>query len=131
MSAEKHLVAVYGSLLTGLGNHGRMVQAEGKLLGEDTLAPEYTMISLGGFPGLYKEGTTPIKVEVYEVSTEGLEGPLDRLEGYNKENPTNSMYIREKVPTIYGDAWIYFYNSQRRSDRNIVESGDWRAFRNQ
>lgn len=128
---KTHLVAVYGSLLSGLGNHSVMKRAEGKLVGEFTTPAEYTMVSLGGFPGLHKQGSTAIKVEVYEVKESGLKGPLDSLEGYNEDDPSRSFYIREKIQTPYGDAWIYFYNGTSHIDVNrIVESGDWKDYKN-
>lgn len=129
-----HLVAVYGSLLTGLGNHRVMTRAEGELLGEDTTYPDYTMVSLGGFPGLFKEPQgegTKIKIEVYKVPESGLLGPLDSLEGYSPDYPQNSMYIRELINTTFGKAWIYIYNARSGKDgfkNRIVESGDWREY---
>lgn len=130
-----HLVAVYGSLLTGLGNHRVMTRAEGELLGEDTTYADFTMISLGGFPGLFKEPQgegTKIKIEVYKVPEKGLLGPLDSLEGYSPNFPKSSMYIRELIKTTFGDAWIYIYNSRSDKDQfkdRIVESGDWREYK--
>lgn len=128
-----HLVAVYGSLLTGLHNHSVMKSAKGTLLGEDVTHKNYKMVSLGSYPGLFEvEQSTGvgIKIEVYEVPESGLKGPLDWLEGYSEDDEAGSMYIRKKIPTVYGDAWIYMYNPRSEHDMfdRVVESGDWRSY---
>ena len=60
---NKHLVAVYGSLLSDLHNHHFMKNS--KYIGEGTVRG--TLYSLGSFPGLKLEGNTNISIEVYEV----------------------------------------------------------------
>lgn len=128
------LVAVYGSLLTGLHNHSVMKDAQGVLVGEDTTYPDYQMVSLGGFPGLFDVGQGKgigIKIEVYEVPESGLKGPLDWLEGYSEDDERGSMYIRKKINTSYGESWIYLYNSRSEIDAfkdRVVTSGDWKSY---
>lgn len=125
------LVAVYGSLLSDMGNHRVMGRADGKLLGTDVLPKNYTMTSNGAFPYLYPEGSDPVHVEVYEVPESGLTGPLDSLEGYSASNPAHSFYVRHLVDTKYGQAWIYFHNSPLKSDtRAVVPNGDWKSYKN-
>lgn len=115
-------VFVYGSLLSGLHNH-RVIES-GELLGEHNTQPKYTMLSLGGFPGIIKGGHTSIKGEVYEVNERTFKG-LDNLEGY----PT--FYSREVIPTPYGDAWVYILNhTHHYGSEQIVEDGDWRGHYN-
>lgn len=128
---NKNLVGVYGSLREGMGNYFHFLDNDqSTLLGEFKTEPQYTMVSLGGFPGLYKEGNTSILVEVFEVTDE-IFRRLDGLEGYRESNPQNSMYIREQIETPYGDAWIYIYNGNGvNTGSTIVESGDWVEFRN-
>ena len=138
----KHNVAVYGSLLEGLGNHSLLKQFNAKLLGACHTKPEYTMISLGGFPGVIKNGQTSIHLEIYEVNDECLHS-LDGLEGF-QEGRSNNFYNRETISSPYGDTFIYFYNYTPRireviSDggnnfkelieetlTNIVQSGNWK-----
>ena len=117
----KQLVAVYGSLRHGLGNHRLLQGAEFK--GLDTTQPEWTMYSLGGFPGLMQEGETPITIEVYEVDVDTF-ARLDGLEGYPR------FYNRVEIDTIYGKAWIYFLQDNSYRDHSIVQSGDWKSFLN-
>jgi len=126
---NKHLVAVYGSLRAGLHNHRLLDNEESTQLGTFKTPPIYKLFSLGGFPGLHKDGTTEVTVEVYEVSEDVFKS-LDRLEGYYPDRLDYSMYVREQIETPFGDAWIYFYNSDRYSQNKMVESGDWTEYMN-
>ena len=96
---SKARVAVYGSLLSGLGNHGLLEEAT--LLGEGKTEPVFSMYDLGYYPGITENGKTPIKIEVYEVDDTTF-GRLDMLEGYP------SFYNRKLIPTQHGVSWIYF-----------------------
>jgi gamma-glutamylcyclotransferase (GGCT)/AIG2-like uncharacterized protein YtfP len=120
-------VAVYGSLLKGLGNH-RLLE-DSLLLGEDTTSPNYTMYDLGSFPGLLNEGNNTYTVEVYDVDDHTLQR-LDWLEGYNAEQPERSFYMREVIQTQYGEAYIYFLNEDRVNMMNkVVTDSSWRNYR--
>jgi gamma-glutamylcyclotransferase (GGCT)/AIG2-like uncharacterized protein YtfP len=125
-----HKVFVYGSLLSGLGNH-RLLEGS-TLVGNTVTPPEFTMLDLGAFPGVIHvvEGGTPIMGEVYEVTDETL-NRLDRLEGYNSFEPTHGLYNRMEIPTEFGEAFIYTYNNMYgRSVIHPVENGDWRTYHN-
>lgn len=122
----KHLVAVYGSLLSGLGNNGVLSGNDARFLGEDITEPRFTMVSLGGFPGIVEGGNTAVKIEVYEVDDRGLSA-CNNLEGYHPEAPGQGFYDRIIIPTKYGDAYIYTLGeSYLRGPK--VEDGDWRKF---
>lgn len=116
----KNLVAVYGSLRSGFSNHDLLDRGGAVQLGDDVIHGDYTMLNLGGFPGLILEGDTPITIEVYAVDDRVFNN-LDRLEGY----PT--FYNRKKVGTAHGEAWIYYLNEPRYPGREwaVVSSGDW------
>ena len=113
----KSLVAVYGSLRKGLGNHRFLTSS--KFLGKDVITG-FNMYSLGAFPYVTptKESNT-IVVEVYEVN-DNVFLSLDALEGY----PT--FYDRMKITTKYGYAWIYFIKDYGKHPK--VVSGDWIKF---
>ena len=122
---ERKLAFVYGSLLSGgegkregaFGNH-RVI--EGAIfLGEHITNSEYSMVSLGGFPGVIENGDTSIVGEVYEVTDE-IFARLDMLEGY----PT--FYGRKQIKTAYGKAWIYLLSSGYLSKYAKIASGNWR-----
>lgn len=123
---EGELVAVYGSLRSGLGNHRLLTSAPRQ---DDGIIPdgEFYMVSLGGFPGLippheplYK--STPIVVEVYEVDSNQRAISLDGLEGYP------SFYDRKQVVLEDGRCcWVYFLDDSY-SKHPWVSNGDWKDF---
>lgn len=115
------LVAVYGSLRKGMGNHEHFFEDK-NYVGEHTTNSLYTMISLGGFPGVTKGGNTAIKCEIYNVPTCTLD-LLDSLEGHP------DMYRREIQKTVHGDAWLYIYQGVHKGRLPIVTSGDWVSYR--
>tara|TARA_B100001063_G_scaffold227047_2_gene237152 strand:- start:2805 stop:3224 length:420 start_codon:yes stop_codon:yes gene_type:complete len=119
------LVAVYGSLRQGLGNHRVIGFANGELVDSGKTVNNYNMYSLGAFPSVSLEHSghgTPLVVEVYRTDEEGLTGPLDGLEGY----PT--FYNRTKVDVVLDDsgevvsAWIYHIDEEK--DEPVLD-GDW------
>ena len=112
----KQLVAVYGTLRKGFSNHRLLSDAV--FIGYDHTLPEWDMVSLGGFPALYKGGVTSVTIEVYEV-TEAEFKDTDRLEGYP------SFYNRELIHTAYGQAWIYYIQGDPREGSPKIKSGDW------
>lgn len=109
------LVAVYGSLRKGLGNH-RVISQDSthELLSTERIGG-WEMYSYGGFPYI-SQGEGEITIEVYKVDDKTLV-PLDRLEGYP------SFYNRMQVETSQGLAWIYYIN--QGSNNRPVLSGDW------
>jgi gamma-glutamylcyclotransferase (GGCT)/AIG2-like uncharacterized protein YtfP len=109
-------VFVYGTLKRGWGNH--RILEESNLLGECVTHPNFTMVHLGGFPGVLMGGETAISGEVYEVD-ELTMNRLDGLEGYP------SFYNRLEIPTDYGMAWMY-YLSDRYSTHPVIEDGVWK-----
>ena len=128
---KMHKVFVYGTLLRGYWNHDRCLTGQ-TFLKEATTAPEYTMLHLGGFPGIVEGGKTTIIGEVYEVSEDCLLNKLDRLEGYRPSNPEKSMYIRKTITLTDGtEVYTYIYNRSTRfagrgTERPAVASGSWR-----
>lgn len=116
---DDFLVAVYGTLRSGHGNHSRLLKDNSELLGETKLK-NFEMRSLGGFPAIkHKEGRDVV-AEVFKVNKDTLTR-LDWLEGYP------SFYDREKTETPFGEAWVYFID--RSSGREeIIDHGDWNKF---
>lgn len=125
----KHLVAVYGSLLSGLHNHGVMQRAEGKLIGSGESIMNIDMYSLGGFPSIslkHSKHNNTIRVEVYEVEDDKMYG-LNALEGYRGEGK-NNFYDRSLIDIKLDngetvEAFIYHIDEEQR---NPVVDGDWR-----
>ena len=121
---NKHLVAVYGSLISELGNNPVIQNENTELLGEITSEPVYTLYDLGYFPGLHENGNTAVKMEVYLVDDE-IARDVDGLEGYSPDRPA-SFYDKKSIETPWGTASVYIYMGNPGEDQ-IVESGDWKT----
>ena len=123
---KKYLVAVYGSLRRGMGNHQYYLSSS-EYKGTFSTEPEYTLHSLSYYPGLKLDGNTSIVMEVYEVDEETLKN-LNRLEGY-RPGETSTFYDRIEINTPWGRPFTYIYVN-KLSKESIVESGDWCEFKN-
>lgn len=118
------LYAVYGTLRKGFGNHRLLNNDFCKLLGTEITAPEFKMVSLGGFPGLIPGGKQSVTIEVYEVNSKEVEQSLDWLEGYP------SFYQKMTINTQWGKANVYILSEEKYGRLPIVESGDWIEYTN-
>lgn len=118
---KKDLIAVYGTLRQGCGNHNYFL-SEATFKGEFLSQPEYSMFSLGGFPGLKKDGNTSIVMEVYEVDEEESRA-VDGLEGYAPGRPPH-FYDKQLIETPWGTAGVYIY-VRNTEGLELIESGDW------
>jgi gamma-glutamylcyclotransferase (GGCT)/AIG2-like uncharacterized protein YtfP len=76
------------------------------------------MVDLGNYPGVVKNGATPIEGEVYQVNRQQM-ADLDRLEDYPR------TYGRELIFTPWGKAWIYLYRGNLKN-RAVIPDGVWR-----
>lgn len=112
-------VAVYGTLRQGCRNN--VLLSSSDFLGKTLTKEEYTLRTMGGCPAVDKTlATSPIVVEVYEVSQEVL-SRLDRLEGYSSKD--DYWYNRSPVDTVdFGEAMMYHIDNSRNP---IIPSGDW------
>lgn len=125
------LVAVYGTLRKGHGNHNHTGLADkAELIGVGTTKGH--MFSTGGFPAYLPNKEDTAVVELYRVTDESVGPRLDGLEGYTRGAPQGSMYIRTLVDvevdgTPYWDVNIYAW--ALGVDRYpLVESGDWNEY---
>lgn len=115
------IVFVYGSLLAGQGNNRLLRTA--RFVGPGRTAPEYTMLSLGGFPGVVSGGSTPIEGECYEVDGPTLEA-LDRLEGHPSFYRRTAIVLEDKLSVEF-----YLLNTEHVRELPIVVSGSWLKYR--
>lgn len=116
---EPNLVAVYGTLKKGFGNHERFL-SDSKFIGKGETFDKYPLI-VKGLPYLInKKGTGEwVNVEVYRVSNEVL-ADLDALEGH----PT--WYQRKKIAVLVGKkvmyCWVYFNGTEVPSGEKLHKS---------
>ena len=103
---DSEIVAVYGTLKQGFGNHS--VMGNSKLIDSGVTLNEYPMEEHGiPFVLPYKGKGGNIAVEVYMVDKHQMSS-IDSLEGH----PSN--YVRKKTPILLENgvtiiAWLYFY----------------------
>jgi len=117
---NKKLIAVYGTLRKGFGNHRIIENAE--FCGEFDSEPIYTLHDLGGYPGLKQNGNTSVKFEVYAVN-DNEASRVDSLEGYT-EGIEPYFYDKVMIDTPWGKAGLYIYVRSLEGVR-IVDSGDY------
>ena len=125
---NKVFVACYGSLRTGQSNFHVNERAGGKSIGEGWTKEKYNLYRYNGayFPSVslaHNSHDAPVRVEVFETTQAGLNGPYDMLEGYP------SFYNRTPVPVVLDSgeevtAWIYHIDEDLGEDSAVVH-GDW------
>ena len=116
------LVFTYGSLMSGLGNHGVMMRAQGSYMCDAQIKGLRLHAYCGAFPAAYRgEDEEVVKGEVYRVNERGL-AHLDRLES------EGHFYHRVTMKTVQGDdVQVYILIGNTRGA--WIQSGDWRAYR--
>lgn len=112
--SDSVLLFVYGTLKRDFGNN-RLLQ-DSKYVADATITG--VMRSLGGFPCVSLNGDYTVYGELFEVGPEVL-AACDRLEGHP------SWYVRTKVRTNKGDAWVYLIEDEKYTTYPIVKSGKW------
>jgi gamma-glutamylcyclotransferase (GGCT)/AIG2-like uncharacterized protein YtfP len=111
-------VFVYGSLLTGQRNAyvlGDLLRRPGRT------RPEWTLISLGAYPGLIAGGETAVVGEVVEVD-DALLARLDKFEGHPH------FYRRQTIRLTSGFAEAYVLPARYREGNEVVVDGSWPAY---
>ncbi len=115
-------VFVYGSLMTGLGNHRLLARSE--KVRDDVTVDRFGMVDMGGFPAVVDDESSGTEVvgELYSADADTM-ATLDRLEGYPR------FYTRRTVALRGGNrAWMYLLNDERmRNGAASVPDCDWRA----
>jgi gamma-glutamylcyclotransferase (GGCT)/AIG2-like uncharacterized protein YtfP len=114
-------VMVYGTLLRGQPNHGRMAGAT--FVREVRTEACFTLVDLGPFPALRDGGGTAVLGELYEVTPEHL-AALDRFEGvpHHYERVTVRLADGARVQ-------VYVQRGTLHRGGDVIASGDWRAHR--
>ncbi len=119
----KKLVAVYGSLRKGLGNHRLLEHVP--MIAEGVVQDSFDMYSLGGFPALVEseDNSMQIVAEVYDVDPATF-SRLDCLEGYP------SFYDRKEVTVVTNEGvelscWIYYLHKVPAYNNGLVGNNDW------
>jgi gamma-glutamylcyclotransferase (GGCT)/AIG2-like uncharacterized protein YtfP len=118
------LVAVYGTLRRGNANAHLLAAAS--LLGT-YVSRAIVLYDLGEYPGARSLASDGIELEVYLIDDATLQ-VLDQLEEFDPANPASSLYVRQELQTIYGNAWVYLYQGTV-AGRRPIKAGRWIARR--
>ena len=114
-------IFVYGTLMRGEGNH-RLLEGA-RRIGAARTTPEFSFVSLGGFPGLVRGGRLSVRGELYDVDRGTLQD-LDRLEGHPH------FYRRQPIALDDGGRAIaYLLTPEQVRGHEPIASGDWRKAR--
>lgn len=118
-------LAVYGSLRRGLALPYQPADFEQLLADRVPCVLAGRLVDLGAYPGLV-EGPGRVVADLCHLADEASLARFDEYEGYDRDRPETSRYLRIMVrltePGV--DAWTYLYN-QAWTPEMIVESGDW------
>jgi gamma-glutamylcyclotransferase (GGCT)/AIG2-like uncharacterized protein YtfP len=111
-------VFVYGSLLSGQRN-AHVLGALPRTFGKTR--PEWTLVSLGAFPGLIAGGRTAVVGEIVEVD-DALLARLDKFEGHPH------FYRRQTIRLLSGRADAYVLPARHRDGREVIADGSWPTY---
>lgn len=128
-SGDTKLVAVYGTLRKGNGNH--RVMGDSKFIGSGNTVKQFTLTDYcgGGFPALDKTVPTHnVSVEVYEVLDANTASRIDGLEGYGFGFYDRSIIEVELSDGTVVEAWTYDI-AECSSDCPTIDSGDWNEYK--
>ena len=113
-------LVVYGTLMTGEGNH--RLCANARSITPCTIVG--TLYDTGrGFPAFEQVGDTVVHAELIEIPFEDWPN-VDRLEGYPR------LYDRKLIQATLADGstdngWVYIMNSLPAAAK-VILSGDWK-----
>ncbi len=125
MNENKEYYFVYGTLKRGYGNNRILSQSKtAKFVEEGITEPKFSLYNLGFFPGVKNNGTTSIHGEIWEVSDNETKQRLDMLEGYNKNNPNEGLYNKQKIIVNNKEVNIYILNRDV-NENNKITTGIW------
>ena len=120
-----HRIFVYGTLKRSFGNWSMLLKDRSTFVGTAVSEPTFTMLGMGGFPGIIHGGSTRIHGEVFEVNDVVLRD-LDRLEGHP------SWYERQPLQVTLEDGSTlavegYVLPEAYRHRHREVPGGRWPA----
>ena len=119
---------VYGTLKVG-GYFAKYLYTY-RTTSEVAILKGFDLHDLRNFPGIVP-GLGEVKGEIHTyMREEAVLREMDRIEGYDEENPTGSLFIRHKgkVTTENGeevDAWFYEFNQGLPTGAKKIPDGVW------
>lgn len=121
---KETLVAVYGTLKSGHGNHRLLEHKDVIYLGTDNTKEKFDMYSFGGFPAIVEGGDKNIFIEVYSAPNKEVLDSLDRLEGFRGDGKEN-FYDKKEIETKFGKAFIYYIKDISKFNVKKINKNNW------
>lgn len=123
---EENVVAVYGTLKRGLGNHHYI--EDSKYVGKGKTKDKYPLV-VSGLPYLIEEKDKGhhVEVEVYKVDDDTLRR-LDSLEGHPNWYERKKVDIKLNTGTVV-KAWIYFNKRERSAGHELHKTFTHAAYK--
>ncbi len=117
-------LAVYGSLRLGLALPYQPANFDRLLAAREPCLISGRLVDLGAYPGLVA-GPGEVVGDLCCLPDEASLALFDDYEGYDRDQPETSRYLRVKVRLIEPsvDAWTYVYN-QAWTPEMVVGAGD-------
>lgn len=125
------LLFVYGSMTEGMVHFGKIKDFIVSSQSAFTRGSVYRMKI--GYPAMTKEGNDNIQGQLLELNgTEILWHILDSFYGFNSQEPSKSIFLRENIYVMLGDNMLqssaYILNLERcDGSLQLIEGGDWAA----
>lgn len=118
-------LAVYGSLRLGLALPYQPASFDRLLADREPCLIAGRLVDLGAYPGLVG-GQGKVVGDLCRLPDEASLALFDDYEGYDRDQPETSRYLRVMVRLIEPgvEAWTYLYN-QAWAPEMIVGAGDW------
>lgn len=113
---------VYGTLRVGQGNWVRHLRHHTPVAEDVRTRDVFTLVSMGGFPGMVKGGTTSVVGDLFDISSE-TQDRLDMLEGHP------DFYRRSLIELEDGLQVQAYLAPTSAHKRPVIQSGDWIAYR--
>lgn len=111
---------VYGTLMTGYGNHRLLEDYEP--VGTASTVEKYEL-RVSGIPFLgRKKGATVVKGEVYQVKAKDIE-PIDNLEGHPVFYKRELIWVNIEGQEEPWQCWAYFCDTE---SGEVSNTGDYR-----
>lgn len=122
-------IGAYGTLRLNRSNYKYLLhdQPGVKFIGTTKTEPLFTMYGKNsGFP-IVSKGTTPIEVDVFEITDQRVLERVHRLEGFTGviNHPRNWYDIKEVQTKDLGPIYIYYQENYQGHPNNIIETGIW------
>lgn len=121
----KQLLAVYGTLRLEQGNWKRLLKDKSTYKGTFETSSNFTMFGkYSGFPIVTPNGTTSIKIDVFEIEDNKVLQEVHRLEGFTGTiGDKDNWYDVMEITTPIGNAYMYIQYGE--FNNGIINTGDW------